>query len=61
MMTVFFYDADVTKAWCCISNKYGSVSLSGNTEWKPCSGATPVNGNLSVLTIIYLLGCPERA
>ena len=27
MMTVFFYDADVTKAWCFISNKYGSVSL----------------------------------
>lgn len=25
MMTVFFYDADVTKAWSCISNKYGSV------------------------------------
>ena len=22
-----FYDADVTKAWSCISNKYGSVSL----------------------------------
>ena len=28
--------------------KGGTVSLSGNTEWKPCSGATPVNENLSV-------------
>ena len=24
------------------TQKGGTVSLSGNTEWKPCSGATPV-------------------
>ena len=29
--------------------KGGTVSLSGNTEWKPCSGATPVNDNLPTL------------
>ena len=28
--------------------KGGTVSLSGNTEWKLCSGATPVNGNFAV-------------
>ena len=29
--------------------KGGTVSLSGNTEWKPCSGATPVNYHLVVM------------
>ena len=29
--------------------KGGTVSLSGNTEWKPCSGATPVIYHLLVI------------